>query len=179
MLLEAIKYFKVSLSIDPIEECSFILREIFNIPKNKKEVENYLSLKKDLYISLEEFLFKLNLVPLAAFEYLKAASIASPQEEQKLLLKVHKVYSTEMEENTAFIRSMLDKGKMEDLSIVTKEADRTKFLSDTQTIINDFVSLPELQAKEWPEVQQNQNEQLTNNQQEVNKCQLIQDIGIG
>ncbi|AFC74293.1 hypothetical protein [Rickettsia parkeri] len=113
-----------------------------------------ISLKKDLYISLEEFLFKLNLIPLAAFEYLKAASIASPQEEQKLLLKVHKVYSTEMEENTVFIRSMLDKGKMEDLSIVTKEADRTKFLSDTQTIINDFVSLPELQAKEWPEVQQ-------------------------
>ncbi|WP_419089334.1 hypothetical protein [Rickettsia conorii] len=53
-----------------------------------------------------------------------------------------------MEENTAFIRSMLDKGKMEDLSIVTKEADRTKFLSDTQTIINDFISLPEPQAKE-------------------------------
>ena len=74
-----------------------------------------------------------------------------------------------MEENTAFIRSMLDKGKMEDLSIVTKEADRTKFLSDTQTIINDFISLPEPQAKEWPEVQQNQNEQLTNDQQEVNK----------
>lgn len=75
-----------------------------------------------------------------------------------------------MEENTAFIHSMLDKGKMEeDLSIVTKGTDRTKFLSDTQTIINDFVSLPELQAKEWPEVQQNQNEQLTNDQQEVNK----------
>ncbi|MFV9843131.1 MAG: hypothetical protein AB8U88_01730 [Rickettsia conorii subsp. raoultii] len=64
------------------------------------------------------------------------------------MLKVHKVYSTKMEENTAFIRSMLDKGKMEDLSIVTKEADRTKFLSDTQTIINDFISLPEPQAKE-------------------------------
>lgn len=84
-----------------------------------------------------------------------------------------------MEENTAFIRSMLDKGKMEDLSIVTKEADSTKFLSDTQTIINDFVSLPEPQAQEWPEVQQNQNEQLTNDQQEVNKCRLIQDMGIG
>ncbi|BDU60094.1 hypothetical protein FLA4_05040 [Candidatus Rickettsia kotlanii] len=84
-----------------------------------------------------------------------------------------------MEDNTAFIHSILDKGKMEDLSIVTKEADRTKFLSDTQTIINDFVSLPEPQAKEWPEVQQNKNEQLTNDQQEVNKCRLIQDMGIG
>ncbi|MFV9901096.1 MAG: hypothetical protein AB8U27_02710 [Rickettsia conorii subsp. raoultii] len=52
----------------------FILREIFNIPKNKKEC-------RELYI-LGEFLFKLNLIPLAAFEYLKAASIASPQEEK-------------------------------------------------------------------------------------------------
>ncbi|KJW02050.1 hypothetical protein REIP_0050 [Rickettsia endosymbiont of Ixodes pacificus] len=64
---------------------------------------------------------------------------------------------------------MLDKGKIEDLSMFAKEADRTKFLSDTQTIINDFIPLPEPQAKEWPKVQQNQNEQLTNEQKEVNK----------
>lgn len=37
-----------------------------------------------------------------------------------------------MAKNTAFIRAMLDKGKIEDLSMFAKEADRTKFLSDTQ-----------------------------------------------
>ncbi|GAA5251790.1 Ulp1 family isopeptidase [Candidatus Rickettsia kedanie] len=51
----------------------------------------------------------------------------------------------------------------------TEEVNRTKFFSDTQILINDFVPLPEPQAKEWPKVQQNQNEQLTNEQKETNK----------
>ncbi|MCZ6924343.1 MAG: hypothetical protein O7D30_02330 [Rickettsia endosymbiont of Ixodes persulcatus] len=38
------------------------------------------------------------------------------------MLKVYDVYNTKMEENIAFISSMLDKGKMEDLSIFTKAA---------------------------------------------------------
>ncbi|MCZ6903761.1 MAG: hypothetical protein O7C59_11750 [Rickettsia endosymbiont of Ixodes persulcatus] len=74
-----------------------------------------------------------------------------------------------MEENIAFISSMLDKGKMEDLSIFTKAADRVKFLKNTQTIINDFVPLPQLQAMQSQKVQQNQNEQLPNDQKELTK----------
>lgn len=163
LLQEAIKYFKISLSIVPVEKCSFILREIFNVPKDKKEEKHYLSLEKDLYISLAEFLFKLNLIPQAAFEYYRAASISNLQEEQKLLLKIQEVYDTKMKENTAFIRSMLDKGRMEDLSIVTKEANRTKFLSDTHIIIDDFVPPSNPQA-----------EQQVNNQQEIVQYQTEQ-----
>ncbi|CAK6511374.1 hypothetical protein [Rickettsia helvetica] len=94
-------------------------------------------------------------MPKAGLEYLRAASRVdkNEKEKQELVSKALKAFDTDMAKNTAFIRAMLDKGKIEDLSMFAKEADRTKFLSDTQTIINDFVSLPELQAKEWPKVQ--------------------------
>ncbi|WP_231555798.1 hypothetical protein [Rickettsia hoogstraalii] len=55
------------------------------------------------------------------------------------------------------------------LRMFTKEVNRTKFFSDTQTLVNDFVPLPEPQAIEWPKVQQNQNEQLPNDQKELTK----------
>ncbi|WP_017208699.1 hypothetical protein [Rickettsia australis] len=91
------------------------------------------------------------------------------KEKQELVSKVLKAFDTDMAKNIGFIRAMLEKGKIEDLSMFTKEVNRTKFFSDTQTLVNDFVSLPEPQAKEWPKVQQNQNEQLTNEQKETNK----------
>ncbi|GAA5251789.1 hypothetical protein [Candidatus Rickettsia kedanie] len=63
LIHEAMKYFKVSLSIANIEESSNILHEIFSIVKNKRETKaHYVSLEKDLHISVAEFLFKLNLI---------------------------------------------------------------------------------------------------------------------
>lgn len=170
LLFEAIKYFKVSLSIEPIEECSFILRGIFNTPKNKKEVENYLSLKKDLYISLAGYLFKSNLISQAILEYdLAASSTDDDKEEQELLLSKLKASETKMGENTAFQRSILEKGKKEDLSSLAREDDRTRFFNDTHTIIDGFVPPPKQQAEQPKNVEQNQNEQLPNDKKEINK----------
>lgn len=96
------------------------------------------------------------------------------KEKQGLVSKALKAFDTDIAKNTAFIRAMLEKGKIEDLSMFTKEVNRTKFFSDTQTLVNNFVPLPEPQAIEWPKVQQNQNEQLTNEQKETNKQNDIQ-----
>ncbi|KJV58114.1 ulp1 protease family, C-terminal catalytic domain protein [Rickettsia felis str. Pedreira] len=174
---EAMKYFKVSLSIADIEESSNILHEIFSILKNKRETKVLcISLEKDLHISVAEFLFQLNLIQKAGLEYLRAASRVdkNDKEKQGLVSKALKAFDTDIAKNTAFIRAMLEKGKIEDLSMFTKEVNRTKFFSDTQTLVNNFVPLPEPQAIEWPKVQQNQNEQLTNEQKETNKQNDIQ-----
>lgn len=172
LIHEAMKYFKVSLSIADIEESSNILHEIFSILKNKGETKaHYVSLEKDLHISVAEFLFKLNLIQKAGLEYLRAASRIdkNDKEKQELVSKALKAFDTDMAKNIGFIRAMLEKGKIEDLSMFTKEVNRTKFFSDTQTLVNDFVPLPEPQAIEWPKVQQNQNEQLPNDQKELTK----------
>ncbi|MCX4084693.1 Ulp1 family isopeptidase [Rickettsia hoogstraalii] len=172
LIHEAMKYFKVSLSIADIEESSNILHEIFSILKNKRETKaHYVSLEKDLHISVAEFLFKLNLIQKAGLEYLRAASRIdkNDKEKQELVSKALKAFDTDMAKNIGFIRAMLEKGKIEDLSMFTKEVNRTKFFSDTQTLVNDFVPLPEPQAIEWPKVQQNQNEQLPNDQKELTK----------
>ena len=49
------------------------------------------------------------------------------KEKQELVSKALKAFDTDITKNIGFIRAMLEKGKIEDLSMFTKEVNRTKF----------------------------------------------------
>ncbi|WP_395476792.1 hypothetical protein [Rickettsia endosymbiont of Pantilius tunicatus] len=138
LILEAIKYFMISVNLRYIEACDTILTEIFD--KQPRDIKD--KLQKQLCEFLGEYLLKLGLFKKAEYKFQEAQGLTNDSKEQiELEVKIKEIRG--IESNLSFLKAKCEKGEFEDLSIFKEKTLGKLFLVGTKKLLNNFTKIPQ------------------------------------
>lgn len=138
LILEAIKYFMISVNVRYIEECDKILTGIFN--KQPRDIKD--DFQKQLCKFLGEYLLKLGLFRKAEYKFQEAQGLTNDSKEQiELEVKINEIRG--MGSNLSFLKAKREKGEFEDLSIFKEKTLGKLFLVGTKKLLNNTTKIPQ------------------------------------